>query len=297
MQRWQPDVLLPGFEALELEFPADYDGPVASTLVRLPAGSAPRGAALYIHGFSDYFFQRHMAERFAAEGYAFYALDLRKYGRSLRAHQHANFCKSVNEYYADIDAAIELIGGPLLLAGHSMGGLVTALYAHEGKHRAEVQALWLNSPFFDWNLPEWRKVQVHLAAAVGRYCPFLNDPKAFRPDYTRTLRTEWDFEARLKPDYGFPLYYGWLGAISDAFEKVHKGLALECPVLSMHSDRGDVVLDWRHIARWSRSLGPNVTVLAFPGAWHDLVLSPGRIREEVFRQLFSWAERAVMSPA
>jgi len=297
MTRWQPDRLLAGFEALELEFPADYDGPVVSTLVRLPAANAPRGAVLYIHGFSDYFFQRHMAERFAAEGYAFYALDLRKYGRSLRAHQHANFCKSVSEYYAEIDAAIGLIGGPLLLAGHSMGGLVTALYAHEGEHRADVQALWLNSPFFDWNLPEWRKVQLHLAAAVGRYCPFLNDPKAFRPDYTRTLRTEWDFEARLKPDYGFPLYYGWLGAIGDAFEKLHRGLALECPVLSMHSDRADVVLDWRHIARWSRSLGPNVSVLAFPGAWHDLVLSPGRIREEVFSQLFAWAERAVALPA
>ena len=46
MQRWQPDALLPGFEALELEFPADYDGPVASTLVRLPTANAPRGAVL-----------------------------------------------------------------------------------------------------------------------------------------------------------------------------------------------------------------------------------------------------------
>jgi alpha-beta hydrolase superfamily lysophospholipase len=57
------------------------------------------------------------------------------------------------------------------------------------------------------------------------------------------------------------------------------------------------VLDWRQIARWSRTLGRDVTVLAFPGAWHDLVLSPPRIREEVFRQLFAWAERAVALPA
>jgi alpha-beta hydrolase superfamily lysophospholipase len=297
MQRWRPDVLLPGFQALELEFPNDYDGPVVATLVRLPVANAPRGAVLYLHGFSDYFFQRYTAERFAAEGYAFYALDLRKYGRSLRPHQHPNFCKSLSEYYADISAAIEAIGGAVLLAGHSMGGLLCSLYAHEGKHRAEVQALWLNSAFFDWNAPEWRKLQVHLAAAIGRYCPFLNDPKAFRPDYTRALLTEWEFDTRLKPEYGFPLYYGWLGAISDGFEKVHRGLALECPVLSMHSDQADVVLDWRQIARWSRSLGPNVTVLAFPGAWHDLVCSPGRIREEVFSQLFAWAERAVALPA
>ena len=301
MKKWQPDRLLPGFEALELEFPADYDGPVVATLVRLPAGFSdpmrPRGPVLYLHGFSDYFFQRHMAERFAAEGYAFYALELRKHGRSLRAHQHPNFCKSIGEYYADISAAIEAIGAPVLLAGHSTGGLVSSLYASEGERRADIQALWLNSPFFDWNLPDWRRVQVHLVAALGRYYPFLNDPKAFRPDYTRALLSEWEFDTRLKPEYGFPLYYGWLGAISDAFQKVHRGLAIGCPVLSMHSDEADVVLNWRHIARWSRTLGRDVTVLAFPGGWHDLVLSPRPIREEVFRQLFAWAERAVALPA
>ncbi len=297
MKPWQPDPLLPGFECRELAFADDYDGPVVATLVRLPAGEAPRGAALYVHGFSDYFFQRHMAERFAAEGYAFYALELRKHGRSLKSHQHPNFCKSITEYYADLSAAIDVIGGPVLLCGHSTGGLVCSLYAHEGARRGELSGLWLNSAFLDWNLPEWRKVQLHLAAALGRYAPFLNDPKAFRPDYTRALLTEWEFDTRLKPEYGFPLYYGWLGAISDAFEKVHRGLAIACPVLSMHSDAADVVLDWRTIARWSRTLGRNVTVLAFPGAWHDLVCSPGRIREAVFSELFAWAERAVALPA
>ena len=297
MKPWQPDALLPGFEARELAFPPDYDGPVIATLVRLPVRAAPRGAVLYVHGFSDYFFQRHMAERFAAEGYAFYAVDLRKYGRSILPHQHPNFCKSVSEHYADLDAALEAIDAPVLLAGHSMGGLVCSLYAHEGRRREQVQALWLNSPFLDWNLPEWRKVQLHLAAAAGRYAPFLNDPKAFRPDYTRGLLTDWEFDTRLKPEYGFPLYYGWLGAISDGFEKLHRGLRLGCPVLSMHSDEGDIVLDWRQIARWSRTLGSNVTVLAFPGGWHDLVLSPGRIREAVFTEVFAWAERAVALPA
>lgn len=297
MKKWQPDALLPGFETLELDFAPDYDGPVVATLVRLPGGDASRGPVLHVHGFSDYFFQRHMAERFALEGYAFYALDLRKHGRSLRPGQHPNFCKSVGEYYADIGAAIDAIGAPVLLAGHSTGGLVCSLYAHEGERRGEVRALWLNSPFFDWNAPEWRKVQIHLAAAIGRFYPFLNDPKAFRPDYTRALHAEWDFDLRLKPEYGFPLYYGWIGAISDAFHKVHRGLDIRCPVLAMHSDEADVVLDWRQIARWSRVLGKDVAVLSFPGAVHDLVCSAPRVREEVFRQLFAWAERAAALPA
>jgi len=291
MKRWLPDRLLPGFETLELAFPDDYDGPVVATLVRLPTANAERGAVLYVHGFSEYFFQRHMAERFAAEGYAFYALDLRKYGRSLRPYQHANFCKSVSEYYADISAALELIGAPVLLAGHSMGGLVCSLYANEGARRGQVQALWLNSPFFDWRAPDWKRPQIHLAAAIGRFSPFTKSPEALPRGYTDRLLEHWEFDTKLKPVEGFPIFLGWIGAMSDAHHRVQRGLAIECPVLAMHSDEADVVLDWRHIARYSRTLGADVTVLAFPGGLHDLVLSRPEVREAVFSQLFAWAAR------
>jgi alpha-beta hydrolase superfamily lysophospholipase len=294
MKPWQPDRCLAGFEALELRFPDDYDGAVVATLVRLPGGEAPRGAVLYVHGFADYFFQRHMAERFAAEGYAFYALDLRKHGRSMRPNQHPNFCKSVSEYYPDIARAIEMIGEPVLLAGHSMGGLICALYAHEGEGRDSLRALWLNSPFFDWRLPPWKRTQLHLAAVLGRFYPFLRDDRTLRQDYVNSLLDDgWEFDLELKPPLGFGVYYGWLGAITEAHARVHRGLAIRCPVLAMHSDEADIVLAWRDIAKWSRTLGEDVSVLAFPGAPHDLVLSRPHVREELFRQLFAWAERAI----
>jgi len=290
---WQPDRLLPGYESLELGFPDDYDGRVVATLVRLPAAEAPRGAVLYIHGFIDYFFQRHMAERFAAEGYAFYALDLRKHGRSLLPHQHACFCKDIAEYFDDISAALREIGAPVLLAGHSTGGLVCSLYKKYGDENESVRALWLNSPFFDWRGN--RKSQLKIADFLGRFFPFMNNPKAVLPAYVRSLHKqwdgEWDFDLTLKPLMGFPAYFGWVHAIFQAHAKVHAGLALDCPVLSMHSDEADIVLDWKQVARWSRTLGDKVSVLAFPGGIHDLVLSRREIREDVFRQLFSWAAR------
>ena len=121
MSGWSADRLLAGFEAKALAFPDDYDGPVTATLVRLPHAGAVRGAVLYVHGFIDYFFQQHVALRFAQEGYAFHALDLRKHGRSLRAHQHPCFCKDLNEYFADLTRALEEIGEPVVLAGHSTG--------------------------------------------------------------------------------------------------------------------------------------------------------------------------------
>jgi alpha-beta hydrolase superfamily lysophospholipase len=292
MSRWQPDRYLPGFEALELSFPDDYDGPVVATLLRLPGGEAPRGPVLYVHGYNDYFFQAHMAQRFAAEGYAFYALDLRKHGRSMRPGQHPNFCRSVAEYNADITRAIEEIGAPVLLAGHSTGGLVCSLYAHEGGRKEEVAGLWLNSPFFDWRIHDWKRPQLHIAAAMGRFSPFTKSPEALPRGYTDSLLAAgWRFDTALKPLEAFPVYLGWIAAICDAHAKVQRGLSIQCPVLCMHSDEGDVVLDWRHMARYARSLGPDVTVLQFPGAVHDLVLSRTEIREEVFRQLFAWAAR------
>lgn len=289
---WRPDPLLVGFEALEIPLPDDYDGPVVATLVRLPVAAAPNGAVLYVHGFIDYFFQRHTAERFAAEGYAFYALDLRKHGRSLRAHQHPNFCKSIKEYYADLTRALMIVGAPVVLAGHSTGGLVCALYAHEGERRRQVQALWLNNPFLDFKASPAQRVRLAIGAAIGRVLPYLNHPVAVSPEYPQSLhkdyRGEWSFDLNLKPIAGFPAYYGWLAAIRGAQARARAGLAVACPVLSMHSDESDVVLNWRHGARWSRRLGKNVTVLAFPGALHDLTLSKKEIRERVFDALFSW---------
>ena len=287
---WQPDRLLPGYEALELAAPDDYDGRVVATLVRLPAGDAPRGAVLYVHGFIDYFFQRHMAERFAAEGYAFYALDLRKHGRSLLPHQHPCFCKDISEYHDDITRALVEIDAPVLLAGHSTGGLICSLYKKEGAKRDSVRALWLNSPFFDWK--EARKGKLRVAQMLAWFAPFMNDPRAVLPAYVRSLHRnwdgEWDFDLSLKPLYGFPAYFGWVRAIFAAHAKVHAGLKLSIPVLSMHSDEGDVVLDWKQVASWSRTLGSNVTVLPFPGGLHDLMLSRQEIRDSVFSQLFAW---------
>jgi alpha-beta hydrolase superfamily lysophospholipase len=126
---------------------------------------------------------------------------------------------------------------------------------------------------------------------MGRYFPFTQSPDKLPTGYTEGLLEHWEFDTRLKPPEAFPVYLGWIAAINDAHHKVQRGLSIRCPILCMHSDEGDVVLEWRHMARFARGLGSNVTVLAFPGGLHDLVLSRREIREEVFSQLFAWAAR------
>ncbi|MSP98066.1 MAG: alpha/beta hydrolase [Betaproteobacteria bacterium] len=297
---WTEDPQLPGYECTRFEFPPDYDGPVIATLVRKAGAPRKQRAVLYVHGFIDYFFQAHMAERFAAEGWSFYALDLRKHGRSLLPDQHACFCKRIDEYFADITRAIDLIAtqaeGPLLLAGHSTGGLIASLYADGGERKARISMLWLNSPFFQFKAPAAGRFLLGVAAATGIFFPYLTDPNGLPPDYAMSLHKhhagEWDFDLRLKPIEGFPLYYGWVGAILAAHHKVQAGLSILCPVLVMHSDASDIVLEWQAIVRWSPGLGHAVTLQQFPGALHDLMLSPEAIRAAVFEALFVWLSRA-----
>ena len=296
---WAADKLMPGYETATLEFPPDYDGPVVATLVRKTDRAPHRRAVLYIHGFIDYFFQAHMAERFEAEGWSFYALDLRKHGRSLLPGQHPCFCKRIKEYFPDITRAIEVathgMDGPLLLAGHSTGGLIASLYADTGDRKDRIASLWLNSPFFDFNVPSADRFKLGIAAATGLMFPFLADPKGLPRDYAKSLHRdyggEWAFDLRLKPLKGFPLYFGWIGAILAAHAKVHGGLSIACPVLVMHSDEADIVLGWRSIAKWSPRLGKDISVQQYPGALHDMVLSRPAIREQIFSALFAWLGR------
>jgi alpha-beta hydrolase superfamily lysophospholipase len=309
MDAWHTDGLLAGFEARRLTFAPDYDGPVVATLVRRP-GPQQTKAVLYVHGFIDYFFQAHMADRFLAEGFAFYALDLRKHGRSLLQGQHPCYCEHIAEYFPEITRAIDVIledasVASLLLAGHSTGGLVCSLYAHEGEHHARIAALWLNSPFLEFSGPLGAQTTSAIAAVIGHFAPFASDPTPVSPFYPMSLHKtyygEWEFDLRLKPIKGFPAYFGWVKAMRDAQAKVHSGLAISCPILSMHSDKSDrgtqwkdsfrtsdIVLDVADIERWSPSLGRSVTVSAIKDGLHDLVLSRKDVRESVFRTLFSW---------
>jgi alpha-beta hydrolase superfamily lysophospholipase len=125
---WSRDEILPGYERLTLELPPDYDGPVVATLVRRRPAAPSGRAVLHVHGFVDYFFQAHVADRFVERGDAFYALDLRKHGRSLLPGQHPNFCKDVGEYEEDITAAIDRVvaetDGPVVAVGWSFGANV-----------------------------------------------------------------------------------------------------------------------------------------------------------------------------
>lgn len=312
----EPDVLGTPYERQTIDLGHDDEGTVVATLVRRRGALPSRRAVLYVHGFVDYFFQTHLADFFVDRGWDFYALDLRKYGRSLLPHQTPNFCGDVSEYFTELDAAADIIRRTdghdrVLVVGHSTGGLITALWAHARRGAGVVDGLFLNSPFFDLNTG-WL-VRRPVAAALcwlGRRTPYRVIRVGAVSTYGESLhadhRGEWSYDLAWKPLAGFPIRVGWLTAIRRAQKQVRSGLDIVAPVLVACSTRSvratawhdavtlaDAVLNVEDIVRWAPRLGRQVTLARFDGGMHDLTLSGTAVRDEVFSALGRWVDAFV----
>jgi alpha-beta hydrolase superfamily lysophospholipase len=307
---WTADVI-DGFEActFELAGGSDPEGPVVATLVRRRPEQASGRAVLYVHGYNDYFFQAHLADEFIERGWTFYALDLRKHGRSLRPGQTPSLIGDLHQYFEEITAAIDVVTGVdratwLAVFAHSTGGLTTSLYLAEGARRHRVNALVLNSPFLDFNLPVPVKQMVPAVALIGRWFPLMavSGPSSpYGESIHKSKRGEWSYDLAWKPLNGLAPRAGWIRAIRRAHRQVQGGLSIRQPILVLRSARSvhgrewtdefaaaDSVLGVDDIARLAPRLGVDVRVVAIDGALHDVMLSAPAAREEALRVLFDW---------
>ncbi|MFF1877057.1 alpha/beta hydrolase [Leifsonia sp. NPDC058230] len=329
---WQPDVLGEPFEQLTLPLEPDAEGEVVATLVRYAPGprladlrfgreEAENTDVLYVHGWSDYFFHRELAEYWHGIGARFFALDLRKYGRSLRPWQTPGYIEDLAAYDEELEAALTVIGHGegaggahpgtarphrrrLVLFGHSTGGLTVSLWAN--RHRGRADALLLNSP--------WLEFQGH---SVGRaaLAPIVGlqarvDPRSALPNvdlgfYTRsvsaTMDGEWDYDLAWRPARGFAVHPAWLNAVLAGHAQVATGLSIDAPVLTMLSARStilprwtpemmssDIVLVVEDIAQRTLKLAPTVTVTRLDGALHDVFLSRMPVRQQAYTRMTQW---------
>lgn len=311
---WQPDILGAEFESLAFSAAGNDGVERTATLVRLrPDGKRPprehRRAVLFLHGWSDYFFNTDLARFWSSAGYDFYALDMHNHGRSLRPEFPGGYVANLADYDAEIEVARRLISqgsgpAPLTLMGHSTGGLVAVLWASD--HPQDVSHLILNSPW----------LEMHGSSLVRRAASSMVGPVArFRPEavlrlpergfYWRTISSaadgEWALDDRYRPPMAFPVRAGWLNAVLAGHARVARGLDIEVPILVLLSRRSanglfwteqmrstDAVLDVNVIGARALTLGRTVTVERIDGALHDVFLSPAAVRTDAYGRLARW---------
>ncbi|GAB5906553.1 MULTISPECIES: alpha/beta hydrolase [Mycobacteroides] len=315
---WESDVL-DGYlrKTIELGIDPDGEGVITATLVRPEIQPDTGRAVLMVHGYTDYFFHTELAEHFSARGYRFFALDLRKCGRSRRAHQTPHYISDLSLYDAELNAAVNIItghsaGAPLLVYGHSAGGLIVSLWLNRlrvSTGLGDVSGLILNSPWLDLQgRPLLRSGGTTAAVkAISRFRAKQAIPLPHEGAYGASLHKdfhgEFDYNLEWKPVGGFPVRFGWISAIRRGHAELHRGLDVGVPNLILRSDRslpgdvsaaaalhGDAVLDVQQIARWAGCIGNHQRVIPIPDAKHDVFLSVAEPRTRAYRELNSWLD-------
>ncbi|MBZ5739940.1 alpha/beta hydrolase [Nocardioides mangrovi] len=304
-----PDVLGEPYLAETITLPPDDEGPVVATLVVRRAEKPTNRAVLHVHGFCDYFFQTDYAEWWNARGYDFYAVDLRKYGRSLLPHQTPNFVTDLREHFPEIDAAFHRVvhrdhHDHVVMSAHSTGGLITSLWANE--RRPAIAGMALNSPWLDMQGGALiHGIGTTVIKQIGARQPKRVIPRTVGGHYGRSLHIEhdgeWTFNTDWKPLDSFPVTFGWMRAIRRGHDELQSGLDVGCPVLVMSSagtrwpkEMGedahgyDIVLEVPQIRQWATAIGAHVTYVAIPGARHDVVLSRAEPREQAYAEMGRW---------
>ena len=315
--RWKADALGDGYQRHDIDLGDDPDGEgaIRAVLVRrdVRADEVVEAAVLYVHGFSDYFFQTGLADFFAERGAAFYGLDLRKSGRARRPGHTPHYVSDLAFCDEELETALALIGEerpgvPVIVVAHSTGGLITPLWLDRRRRSgrvAPIAGLVLNSPWFDLQLPPPRRAMATASVrAMSKVAPF-RELKLPPGVYGSTLHVsgtgEWDYDLELKPLDGFAVTVGWLNAVRRGHLALHRGLDVGVPSLVLRStrthfsskpselaDRADTVLDVKQIARWAGCLGNETTVVPIEDARHDVFLSLKDARERAYGTLDAW---------
>lgn len=287
----------------------DYEGKVVTTVIESRSNKASASkTVLYIHGFSDYFFQEHMMTYFTDCGINFYAIDLRKCGRSFLPHQHQNYCKSMREYFPELDLGIEHIlkvnaQTSIYLIGHSTGGLLISYYAKAGLLRNKVKGLLLNSPFFGFNLPFYKKLVIGMVSKRKAHKEPFSYSSGVASVYGKSLHSEyageWSFNLKWKPILPLPVFYAWISAVYRAQQFIQEKPNLgNLPILLLRSKvssskykvtnlttKSDVILNVKDMTKVGLKLSNQVTQVIVEDGLHDLVLSPKAIREKVLQEM------------
>ena len=234
-----------------------------------PAMGAPRAHILLVHGIAEHAGRYpHVASRLANAGITTHSYDQRGFGVS---GGHRAYIDRWSQYHDDLedrlaDARTRSSGLPVVLYGHSMGGLIALGYVLADPQRPLPDLLVLSAPAIDAVVPRWKRTVADLLASLAPRFAIANTfPKgaltsdaaveaAYLADPISVHRTT----ARL----GVALF----GEQDRVQHALVRGEPLPIPTYVLHGADDPIVPEWASRSLEGRS---NVDRRVYPGLHHE----------------------------
>jgi alpha-beta hydrolase superfamily lysophospholipase len=250
--------------------------------VRRWAADDPRFAVLLAHGYGEHAGRyAHVAERLVDAGAAVYAPDHLGHGRS---EGEPALIEDVEDVLGDLAAVEQLAraenpGLPVVVIGHSMGGVIATRYVQT--RRPDLAALVLSGPVVGGN--------AQIEALLGM------DPIPDVPIDPETLSRDAEVGRRYADDdlvYHGPFKKPTLEALFAAIRAIPDGPAFgPVPTLWIHGEEDVLAPLAETRPAVERVAGAALETRIYPGARHEVFNETNR--EEVIGDVVAFVERAV----
>ena len=257
-----------------------------------PPVVSPRAVVCLVHGLGEHSSRyAHVAEALNKEGFILFSFDLRGHGRSGGPRGHF---PSIDDVLDDIDILLEEArlrypALPLLIYGHSLGGILV-LY-HALKRKPNVRGVIATSPGLRTALEE-QVVKVTLAKLLGSLMPTSTIPSGL--DATKLSRDT----AVVQAYQNDPLVHGLtsfgFGKTMLEVVKWTRDHAAEfpLPLLLLHGKEDQIVYPSGSI-EFAAALRDRCTLVMWEGAYHEL--HNEKEKAEVFKTMAMWMDARLRS--
>jgi len=249
---------------------------------QLPA----RAAIIIVHGYAEYSSRyEHVAKHFVKQGISVHTYDQRGYGRS---GGRRAFIRSFDEYVNDLaifvartkEQTAEL---PLLLFGHSMGGLISAHYCL--RQDQAVDGLILSSPAIDVGQDVPTLVR-KLARSVSLLTPTLPtvaldfDYISQDPDVVLNVRQDpLQYQGRMPARLGSEIMR------AAAFVREH-GARLRLPLLIIHGTADRIANPSGSWEIYGKAESMDKSLHLYEGLYHETFNEPQK--QSVLNDISRW---------
>jgi alpha-beta hydrolase superfamily lysophospholipase len=287
-------------EAQVATSPGGADAPAASTtsethaadgtrlLVRRWRAADPWAEMLLVHGAAEH------SGRYERTGVLFAAAGINVTASDLRGHGGSGGRRADIIRWADFHDDIQLMlshvrsgseGRPVVLLGHSLGGLLSTEYVLS--ERPQPDLLVLSAPAIEDGLPRWQHA---IAPMTARVVPRLAFANAWGPE---ALSRDPEVGRRARQDPGCPQKATVrLGAAGFAAQKRVQAAVdrLQLPTLIVHGG-DDALIPLPASERFEAM--PGVTRRLYPGLRHETFNEPEG--PQVCADVIDWVRRTMMT--
>lgn len=254
-----------------------------------------KAVMIIVHGIGEHSGRyENLLNSLAGKKISIYAMDMRGHGNSDGKRGHID---SFMDYVYDLKLFLEYIkeenrGNPIILYGHSMGGVIAAKYAMT--YPEDISMLSLSSPAFALavNVPGWKKSLAEFFSSRMGSLALSNGISA------EDLSHDTDIVSAYEND---PLVHNKVSArwfvefTKTGQECLDNASSIKKPLILFHS-KNDFIADCNAAEKFYNSVSSaSKKIFIYDGLFHEMINEKIEDREMVLKDVTGWILRSIDS--